>query len=61
MLAFIPQILSEEWGIPFYGKTYLLKVIEDEQGSDGCERQTANMPACFTEAGEDSSESTEEK
>lgn len=58
MLAFIPQMLSEGWGILFYGKIYLPKVMKDEQGSDGCERQTANMPACFTEY---SPESTEEK
>lgn len=61
MLAFIPQMQSEGWGIPFYGEMYLLKVTKDEQGSDGCERQTANMPACFTEAGEDSPELTEGK
>lgn len=34
MLAFIPHMLSEEWGIAFYGKIYLVKVIKDEQRSD---------------------------
>lgn len=57
MLAFIPQMLSEGWGVLFYGKTYLLKVMKDEQGRDGCKRWSANIP-CFTE---DSPESTEEK
>lgn len=35
--------------------------MKDEQWSDNYERQTANMLACFTEAGEDSPESIVEK